>query len=159
MKFLFDEMLKRLSHWCRILGIYSEFIEGKSDDELLEYAKENKLVFVTRDVPLSKKCQKKSLRVIFIESGKLEEQLVQLLRETKAEITFPKKMRCAVCNGELAEADKEKVKDKIPDDVYKEDKELWQCRSCGKAYWKGGHWDNITRIYETVMKGLQGKAI
>jgi len=46
MRFLFDEMLKKLVHWCRILDIYSEYYTGKTDDELLEHAKKKRNVMV-----------------------------------------------------------------------------------------------------------------
>jgi uncharacterized protein with PIN domain len=35
MRLIFDQMLRRTATWCRILGIDSEFFEGKSDSELL----------------------------------------------------------------------------------------------------------------------------
>jgi uncharacterized protein with PIN domain len=154
MKFLFDEMLKRLSNWCRIFGLYSEYHKGKSDTELLEYAKENGLVFVTRDVGLSERCKARGINCIFIKSDKLEEQLAQLIKASGTEPTFPERMRCAACNGEIEPADRKKLKKEIPEDVYKEEKEVWQCGDCKKVYWQGSHWKNITRIYDSVKKLL-----
>jgi len=159
MKFLFDEMLKRLSRWCRIFGIYSEHFEGKSDTELLEYAEANNLVLVTRDVPLFERCKKHGLECIRIESDNFEEQLVQLLKETGAEVRFPDETRCASCNGELSIIERGKAKGNIPEDVYESGKELWQCKECKKIYWRdGSHWKNISKVYENVMKRLS-KAI
>ncbi|MBU0532896.1 Mut7-C RNAse domain-containing protein [Candidatus Micrarchaeota archaeon] len=149
MKFLFDEMLKRLVHWCRIFGIYSEYIVGKSDSELLDYAKKNGLIFVTRDVKLFERC--KEIKCVFIESDELEEQIVQILKETKVKMTFPDETRCPTCNGKLKVIGKERV-EAVPEDIYKNNKRIWQCSECGKVYWEGGHWKNITRIYENVKK-------
>ena len=151
MKFLFDEMLKRLSNWSRIFGISSEYFTGRTDTQLLEHAEKNDLIFVTKDSDLSKRCKKKEMKCIFIESDKLEEQLAQLIKESGVEITFPEKMRCAACNGELKKVEKESVKDKVPEDVYEKQQELWQCSSCGKVYWQGGHWKNIKRIHQQLM--------
>ena len=153
MKLLFDEMLKRLSNWCRIFGIYSEYFKDKNDSELLEHAQEKKMIFVTRDVQLASRCKKYDVKCVFIESDNLEDQLVQLIKETGVEITFHEEMRCASCNGELEKIEKEKAEGKVPEDVFKS-KELWQCRSCGKLFWQGGHWKNITRIYENIKKRL-----
>jgi uncharacterized protein with PIN domain len=155
MKFLFDEMLKKLSNWSRIFGLYSEHYTGKSDSELLEIAKENDLIFVTRDVGLSERCKARGMQCIFINSDKVEEQLAQIIKNTGAKTTFPERMRCASCNGEISPADREKLKEQIPEDVYNEGKEVWQCDECNKIYWQGSHWKNMTGMHEAVMKLLK----
>jgi uncharacterized protein with PIN domain len=153
MRFLFDEMLKRLASWARILGIDSQFMTGKSDTELLRYAEKNDLVFVTRDMPLTIRCQKRGVRFIHIRSDILEEQLSQLLSESGATVTFPEKTRCASCNGELDPATKEQVAGKVHPSVIERNDRFWICRSCGKVYWEGSHWKNIRRIYEAISSG------
>jgi uncharacterized protein with PIN domain len=150
MKFLFDEMLKKLSNWSRIFGLYSEHHIGRSDSELLEIAKENDLVFVTRDVGLSERCKARAMQCVLIKSDKVEEQLAQIIKSTGEKITFPEKMRCAACNGEIAPADRKKLKAEIPEDVYKEGKDVWQCGDCRKVFWQGSHWKNMTDMHEKV---------
>jgi uncharacterized protein with PIN domain len=150
MKFLFDEMLKKLSNWSRIFGLYSEHFTGRSDSELLDFAKENELIFVTKDVGLSERCKARGMQCIFIKSDKVEEQLAQLIKSTGAKMTFPDKMRCAACNGEIAPANRKKLKEEIPEDVFKEEKEVWQCGDCKKIYWQGSHWKNMTGMHEKV---------
>ncbi len=148
MQFLFDEMLKRLVSWCRIFGIYSEFLVGKTDEELLEHAKKNRLVFVTRDVPLSKRCKKQRIKCILIKSNRIEEQLEQLITESMVNISFPEKTRCASCNGELDIVSKESLKDLLPEKVRGE--KFWQCRDCGKVFWEGSHWKNIRKVFDRL---------
>ncbi len=147
MRFLFDEMLKRLASWCRILGLDSEFLPGKSDSQLLAYAEKNGLVFVTRDLPLSLRCEKHGVQFMLIKSDRIEEQLAQIIREYGGHITFPEKTRCASCNGELVKAPKESVKD-LPANVIEHNDQFWRCTRCGRVFWEGGHWKNIMRIYE-----------
>ncbi len=147
MKLLFDEMLKSLSSWARILGIYSEFYSSKSDSELLAIARKDGLIMVTRDVRLHIRCQTAGVKSILIKSDVIEEQLAQLLKESGATVTFPEKTRCAKCNGELVDATADDVKD-VPEAVIKTHSKFWRCSSCKRVYWEGGHWKNITRIYE-----------
>jgi uncharacterized protein with PIN domain len=148
MRFLFDEMLKRLASWCRILGLDSEFLSGKSDSQLLSYAEKNGMVFVTRDLPLSLRCEKRGVKFLLIKSDKIEEQLARMIREYGAEMTFPAKTRCASCNGELEKAAKDDVKGGLPANVVEHNDEFWRCTKCGRVFWEGGHWKNIMRIYE-----------
>ncbi len=152
MRLLFDEMLKKLASWARIFGIYSEYFTDKSDDQLLAYAKENKLIFVTRDVPLAQRCRKNDVRCVLIRSNDVQKQIAQLVEETGAEISFPEKTRCAVCNGELDIVNKESVKDEVPEKVLASQKRFWRCRGCGQVFWEGGHWKNIMKVYEALKK-------
>ncbi len=154
MKLLFDEMLKNLASWFRILGVDSEFFSGHSDSELLEHAQKTGRTVVTRDLPLSLRCEKRGVRFVFVKSDAIEEQIAQVIRETGIEISFPDKTRCAACNGELEIVPKESVKDSVPPNVAEHHERFWKCKSCGKIYWEGGHWKNIRRIYEKAKEIL-----
>ncbi|MEW6722408.1 MAG: Mut7-C RNAse domain-containing protein [Candidatus Micrarchaeota archaeon] len=156
MRFLFDEMLRRLASWCRILGIDSEFWGGEGDTRLLARAKKNGLVLVTRDLQLSVRCEKAGVKFIMIRSDAIEEQIAQFLRESGAIVTFPEKTRCASCNGELLDAPPETVKDELPENVLQNNKKFWRCPKCNKIYWEGGHWKNIVRIYEKALEIMKG---
>jgi hypothetical protein len=151
-RLLFDEMLKRLASWSRILGIDSEFLVGKSDSELMAFAKKNGFVFVTRDLPLSVRCEKHGVKFILVRSDKIEEQIAQLLEESGAEITFPDKTRCASCNGELEDIPKEKASGSVHDSVLQRNDRFWRCVKCGKVFWEGSHWRNIRKIMEKADK-------
>lgn len=147
MRFLFDEMLKKLASWCRIFGIYSEHYTGKTDTELLEYAKSKNLIFVTRDEALSKRCAKQGVECIFIRTTDIREQIERII-DAGAEIRFPDEPRCAACNGELDKVSKEDIADELPPKVDSE--KYWKCRSCGKVFWEGGHWKNIMKLFESL---------
>jgi len=157
MKLLFDEMLKRTVSWCRIFGIDSEFLPGKTDTQLLEYAKNNKLIFVTRDAQLYERCVKAGVKSLLIKSDVIEEQIAQIVKETGAAISFPEKTRCASCNGELETVKKDDVKDLVPKTTYEVHETFWRCLDCKKLYWEGGHWKNISKVYEKV-KTLLGSS-
>ena len=159
MRFLFDEMLKKLASWCRILGLDSQWYSGKSDTQLLRLAEKEGLVFVTRDFPLSLRCEKAGVKCVFIKSDDIVEQMAWLLKESGAqgEISFPEKTRCASCNGELDVVGRDALEGKLPANVAEHHERFWKCKSCGKVYWEGGHWKNIRRIYEQVRAKLDIK--
>jgi uncharacterized protein with PIN domain len=148
MKLLFDEMLKHLASWCRLLGIDSAFYPGRGDGQLLHAAMKEKRTLITRDRPLTLRCEKYGVRFIFIKSDAIEEQIAQVLKETGLAVEFPNFKRCAACNGELEEAAKEAAEGKVPQNTLEHNERFWRCKSCGKFFWKGGHWVNIMRVYE-----------
>ncbi|NYZ74004.1 Mut7-C RNAse domain-containing protein [Candidatus Micrarchaeota archaeon] len=154
MRFLFDEMLKRTASWCRIFGLDVEFLSGKTDSELLDYAKTNKLVFVTRDVELATRCRKRGVDVVFVANDDREEQIAQIIKESGAELTFPENTRCPDCNGMLVVVDGANVKDDVPEKVAERETRFWRCVACKKVYWEGGHWKNITRVHGKVKELL-----
>lgn len=149
-RLLFDEMLKRTATWCRIFGVDSAHAKDLTDSEILKKAKEEKRTIITRDEELAARCKAHDVEFLFLESDRLEEQLSQLKSIFGDIFTFPEKTRCPVCNGELEIVGKEKVKEKIPGNVYKSNEKFWICKECGKIYWEGGHWKNITRIFKSI---------
>ncbi len=148
MKLIFDEMLKSLASWARILGIDSSFLAGKGDDELLRIAGREGRTLITRDLQLTIRCDKQGIKFILIKSDRIEEQLAQLIRETGAGQELPEPTRCASCNGVLEEAPKESVADKISSTTLEHNERFWRCHGCGRVFWQGGHWKNIRRIHE-----------
>lgn len=152
MKLLFDEMLKNLASWFRILGFDSAFSSGKSDSQLLHLAMKEGRTLVTRDLPLTLRCEKHGVGFVFIKSDIIEEQIAQVLRETGLRPIFPNFTRCASCNGELADAPKEGLAGKVPANTLEHHERFWRCKTCGKIFWEGGHWKNIRRIYEKALE-------
>ncbi len=149
-RLIFDEMLKRTATWCRIFGVDSKHVKDMPDSEIIKMAKDKQRILITRDEKLAGICKNHDVEVILLESDDLTQQLNQLKSALGGIFTFPEKTRCPACNGELEIVDKEKVKNKVIDNVYKQNEKFWLCKECKKVYWKGSHWKNITRIFESI---------
>ena len=149
-RLLFDEMLKRTATWCRIFGVDSSHVKDMRDSDVIKKAKQEKRTVVTRDEELAGRCKKHGVDYLFLESDDLAEQLNQLKSDFGNIFTFPKKTRCPACNGELEITGKEALKEKIPGNVFKKNEKFWICKECGKIYWEGSHWKNITRIFKNI---------
>jgi uncharacterized protein with PIN domain len=150
MRLLLDEMLKKTAKWLRIFGIDTEFAEGRDDDELLKLAKERGLALVTRDEQLYSRCVKNGVKCLFVRSDELAEQVAQIKAGLGLEFTFPKMTRCPACNTPLDVVPRADVKGLVDDKVLERFEKFWKCKGCGKVYWEGSHWRNITRIYAEV---------
>ncbi|MBM3250547.1 MAG: hypothetical protein FJZ09_06905 [Candidatus Omnitrophica bacterium] len=82
--------------------------------------------------------------MVVIEQEKIKAQLAEILEALKIK-PDPDQMftRCILCNEELQAVEKEKVKDKVPEYVYKTQEEFITCPKCRRIYWQGTHWGNV----------------
>ena len=143
MKFLCDQMLGTCAKWLRIFGFDTFFTSSRVDDgKLIEIAKKEDRIFITRDVELSQKAKRENLKVIKLETTDLDEQLKQVLKKVKINKALLLS-RCTICNELVEKIDKNKVKGKVPKRVFENNKEFFFCAKCEKYYWIGSHYDKM----------------
>jgi len=134
-RFLVDLMLMRLGRWLRLLGQDVANPESNSDNELLLQAKKESRIIITRDKRLSQACRSADASCLLIRSSKISDQLLEM-----ADAGVPLRLdpqRCTLCNGLLVEIEKLGMK-------------KWQCQSCQKIYWEGGHWKKMERMLQAI---------
>jgi len=141
MKFLCDQMFGTLAKWLRILGFdtfYSN--EGLSDTEILDIAKKENRVLITRDKHLSYNARRENVKNIFVNEKNLDIQLKTVLKDIKID---EKQIlsRCLVCNSLVESIEKEKIKEKVPEKIFENHDDFYYCRKCDKVYWIGSHFD------------------
>ena len=135
-------MLGSLNRWLRICGFDTKYIQNAPDEKLLELAKNEGRVLLTRDVTLFRKASRAGQVALLVEgegdAGKLASVAVRFGLSLDVEMS-----RCAECGSNLRSASKEDVRDLVPSGTYSAYDEFWVCGSCGKVYWRGSHWGNI----------------
>ena len=143
MKFLCDQMLGTLATWLRLFGFDTFYANSEiDDDELLDIAKNENRILITRDKQLIIRAKKKNIQIIEIISIDLDEQLADILEN----VIIDEKMvlsRCSLCNTVLDEIKKDDVKNKISEKVFRNNDRFWYCSKCDKIYWMGSHYDKI----------------
>ncbi|MBC7129009.1 MAG: Mut7-C RNAse domain-containing protein [Thermoplasmatales archaeon] len=147
MKFLCDEMLGRLAKWLRVMGYDVLYLKNVEDEKIVENAIKEDRILLTRD----KKLAKKFKNSLYIEEKDLDGQIrkvVEAFEITKNEENFLS--RCIICNVEIEEIEKEKVKGKVPENVFENFEEFWICKKCGRIYWAGTHWKNMKEKMEKI---------
>lgn len=145
--FLADAMLGKLSKWLRALGWDTSYIKNKPAAELLQTAETEGRTLLTRRQGID------NALFVFIESEKLEEQLLQL-EDLFGIITNASPFsRCIACNADLQIVDKEEVKGKVPFFTFRTQNEFHICPSCGKVFWSGSHHDAmLKKIKELISR-------
>ncbi len=139
MKFLVDQMLGKLAKYLRFMG-YDTFYtnEPVSDRELIEIAKKENRIILTRDKVIAQNVPGS----VYLKGSSLKEQFLELnqnIKITKIAILS----RCSVCNSVLEKVDKEAVKNLVPEYIYLHNTEFYVCNNCKKVYWYGSHTKKI----------------
>jgi len=147
-KLLLTGELGRLAKWLRILGYDTEYFkEGNISSLIIQALRDNRII-ITRNHRLPRSA---GLRIVLLEGEKLKEQLREALKALGVSLDNALMFsRCIICNEELADIAKEKIKDRVPEYVFNTQEDFISCPKCGRIYWKGTHWGNV----ETILKEL-----
>ena len=146
--FLVDAMLGKLAKKLRLLGYDTIYSSNKNDDELIQIAKTEKRILITKDVQLAKKCTKNQVETIQLRGFDEIEQFVKINERVNLGKLFIKgsNSRCTLCNGVLEITEKKYVKNTIPLGVLENTEEFWKCKNCKKIYWEGTHIINLQKF-------------
>lgn len=158
--FIADSMLGSVARKLRIFGFDTLYIAHAHDDEILKTGIEQGRVILTADKELFKRVVKTGVRGVLVSgSGDLKD-LVHIL--SKNGITSVDLdglgSRCSMCNGLLEQKEPDQVKNAVPRKVAELHREFYQCTTCRKVYWEGGHLRRIRALVRSVDTKL-GRAL
>ena len=148
MKFILTSELGRLAKWLRILGLDALYIESKNRSQLIITSLQEGRVILTRDQRMS---PVSGIRILKIRDDHVRKQLKQVLDELDIKLKDAGLFtRCVICNRQLKDIEKEKIKGKVPEYVYNSQQDFVICPECGRVYWQGSHWGNVRKLLEEV---------
>jgi uncharacterized protein with PIN domain len=143
-------MLGKLTRWLRMLGQNVEYFKQLKDSELLEVARVEDRILLTRDCELYKRAVMKGIQAYYLEGKTEPEKLAELAARFKIQLKIDlTKSRCPICNTKIEPISKEQVTGKIETNTLAFYDSFWRCPKCGKVYWQGAHW---TKIGDTLEK-------
>ena len=154
--FIVDAMLGKLAKKLRLLGYDSLYSSNMEDDKIIQLAKNENRILLTKDVPLCHKAKKQQILAVQITS---DDEIEQFL-EINEKAGFGKctvgggSSRCPVCNGELQHIEKNDVFEKVPTGVFENMKDFWKCTKCEKIYWEGTHIKNLQQFTMKINERL-----
>ncbi|XGI83438.1 Mut7-C RNAse domain-containing protein [Halorutilales archaeon Cl-col2-1] len=143
-RFFTDVMLGKLTTYLRMVGhdtVYALEIDAEDDDSIRRHLSDDDRTLLTRDIQLSESVSPS----VLIESRDIEDQLREVY-ETGIELELDEPERCSVCNSVVEETGETPDRDCVPSEV----ETVWRCTGCGKLYWKGSHWDDVSETLERV---------
>jgi hypothetical protein len=146
LKFITDGMLGKLTRWLRMLGHDVEYSRSEDDKKLIEKAKSEKRILLTRDFRLYQQAMMQGVNVVLVEASTGPEKLADLAMRFNFNLEIDVTVsRCPKCNTEIKPVQKNMVIDKIPKTTSTYYNEFWECPNCGQVYWQGAHWKRIEK--------------
>jgi uncharacterized protein with PIN domain len=154
LKFIVDQNVGRLVKWLRIMGYDTIFFNGSNDSRMIATALAEGRVILTRDTQIMRRrvVTKGLLKAILIQSDDPEQQMLQVIETLNLDCNFRPFALCLECNEYLVERSKEEVKNRVPPYVFKTREQYMECPSCRRIYWRGTHWQAMTKRLEHFME-------
>ena len=145
-------MLGTISKKLRILGYDSTFSSDIEDEKLLNNAKVENRIIITKDVELTKMAEKSLVDFILLTKNDEVEQFnkIKSFLNIDSFLVSPEKSRCTTCNGVLNIVQKESVNARVEPNVIKFTNKFWECISCKKIFWEGSHIKNLQTFFQQV---------
>ena len=156
MKFITDGMLGKLTRWLRMLGHDVEYSRSDDDKKLIEKAKSEERILLTRDFKLYQQAMMQGVDAVLVEAATGAEKLADLAGrfDFKLEIDVTVS-RCPKCNTKIKPVSKDMVIDRVPKSTSTYYNEFWECPGCGQIYWQGAHWKRIEKTLKEARKALE----
>jgi hypothetical protein len=156
MKFIVDSNVGRLARWLRIAGFDTMSINDLDDNRLVRLALSEGRVLLTKDTQILKRrvATTGRLKVILIESEEVKAQLRQVVKALNLGDKIKPFTLCLECNQPLVLSEKEDVKELVPPYIFQTQTQYMQCPACQRVYWRGTHWQRMSRELERIVSEL-----
>lgn len=156
MKFLTDGMLGKLTRWLRLLGYDVKYSRSLNDEQLIEIAKRESRILLTRDLKLYRQATVQKINSFFVERTTEAKKLASLAKRFNLKLDFDVTVsRCPKCNAQIKPIAKEEITGKVPETTASYYDEFWKCLNCEKIYWQGAHWKRINKTLEEAKEVLE----
>jgi len=157
-RFIVDHNVGKLARWLRMMGYDTLFFNGDDDSRMIATALAEGRVILTRDTRIMERrlVTTGRLKAILIGYETPELQIKQVIETLNLDIHFRPFSICLECNQPLAERSREQVRERVPPYVYQTQEQYMECPVCHRIYWRGTHWQAMTRKLERFMS-YQGR--
>jgi uncharacterized protein with PIN domain len=158
LKFIADGMLGKLTRWLRMLGHNVKYSNRLNDAQLIEIAKKERRILLTRDLELYQQATAKGVDAFYLNGVTEEERLAEMAKRFNIKLDIDMTTsRCPKCNARVKPVSKDNVKDKVEKSTFNYYSDFWECPKCGQVYWQGAHWTRIRKTLEAAKENLKRK--
>ena len=155
-KFIVDINVGKLARWLRMMGYDTLLFDYGDDSRMIVVALREGRVILTRDTQIMKRRVITSgrLQAVLLSGDRPEEQMRQVMDRLHLDGNFSPFSLCLECNQPLVERSKQEVTGLVPPYIFKTQDHYVQCPACHRVYWKGTHWQAMTRKLRTFTQGV-----
>lgn len=141
-----DGMLGKITRWLRMLGHDVKYSSELEDNQLMEIAKTESRILLTRDTELYRQATKKRVKTYCVKGEGEVEKLAELAMRFGIQLDIDmSKSRCPKCNTKVKSILKKEVSERIKPKTFDYYRNFWECPKCKQVYWKGSHWKGIRK--------------
>ncbi|MRR24220.1 hypothetical protein EG830_14710 [bacterium] len=148
-RFILDVHLGRLAKYLRLCGFDTLFSTLYEDREIIETARLDDRVIITRDRLLLKNAG--DTAGYLVKSQYHDEQLKEVFERYELKNHVRLFIRCISCNSLLEEVSKEEITDRLLADTRKYFSSFRRCPQCDRIYWEGSHYDNMKKSLASLL--------
>jgi len=147
-RFLLDVHLGTLARRLRLLGVDAAYENlDIGDAALAARSAAERRIMLSRDRGLLRRRELWAGGYVY--SDRPEEQLTDVLERFAPELA--PWTRCVACNGRLAPADKDAVRDRLQQGTRATYDVFARCTACDRVYWKGAHHADLQAVVDRAM--------
>ncbi len=153
-----DAMLGGLARWLRAAGYEARFDVHVRDGELVRRALQEGAVLLTSDSGIMERyaVSEGLVRALFVALGLSPlEQLARVMGRLELPL---RPSRCMSCGGRLRPTPLAEVAGEVPAGAREAYEEFFRCAGCGKVFWRGTHWQSISRKLRQAVEAAGGGA-
>ena len=143
-RFILDTHLGRLAAYLRMLGFDCLYHNDLDDPALAVISADEQRILLTRDKRLL--MRKQICYGYYVRATQPRRQLSEVLARFDLYALQQPFTRCMKCNGAIMTTEKNEIISHLPPRVSARHDEYWQCRHCGKVYWKGTHYRRMEQL-------------
>jgi uncharacterized protein len=151
-RFVLDVHLGKLARYLRLLGFDTRYQNDYDDDAIIDLARGESRIILTRDVGLLK--HSAVTHGYWVRATVPRQQLAEIVGAFDLIGSARPFSRCIRCNGELQPVPKGSIADRLPPRVRAHFDEFVQCSLCDAVYWPGSHYDRMRKMIGELVAGL-----
>lgn len=153
-KFIVDLNVGKLSRWLRLMGYDTLFLPHLDDGDMIKLARSEQRILLTRDTQIMNWniVSSGQAKVILLEGDVPREQLLQVVQRLNLSYEFNPFSRCLECNAILVPKTPQDIEGQVPPYVFKTQEKYMQCPDCHRIYWRGTHWQAMSRTLKEWQK-------
>ena len=151
-KFVADVHLGSLAKYMRMLGFDVSYKNNFTDEEIIEISLNENRTILTRDRGLLK--NNRITHGYWIRNEVTEQQVKEVIKRFDLKNDIHEFLRCLECNNILEPVEKGDIEKRLPPKVKDWHNEFWYCSSCDRIYWRGTHFEKMTKFIERLRNDL-----
>jgi uncharacterized protein with PIN domain len=143
-RFVLDVHLGTLARKLRLLGFDSLYNNKFRDSEIAQLAVTEERIVLTRDIGMLMWSDVTYGR--WVRSQDTGTQFRETIDHFHLKPWVRPFHRCTICNGRIEKMNRAAAQKMVSREIWEHYTEFHRCRSCGRVYWKGTHFQRMEQI-------------